>query len=263
MIALENRINIFGTTPLSRSCGIYSITHSKSGKAYIGRSKNIRQRWHSHICAATKSGKKCGMPLLAAMKTHGIDGFVFRKLIECRAEDLEFYELTIINGLGTWSPGGYNVGGTSGGYPTKEEMALMPPKERERREEMYRRSGELGREKLAILRQDSDFEREFRRKKSEASRLREHTIREKRESDPVYDEKILKIRRQSKKVAMDRINADPARRAKHDETHKKSSASFQNRMKDDQDFAARVRENRRRAALLSHESRRRNKCQSS
>ena len=35
------------------TCGIYSITNLKTGKVYIGQSKNIERRWKQHITRAT------------------------------------------------------------------------------------------------------------------------------------------------------------------------------------------------------------------
>lgn len=50
---------------------IYKITNIKTGKFYIGKTKNLKKRWSDHI---RKTGKQ-RHPLYDAMDSHGIESF--------------------------------------------------------------------------------------------------------------------------------------------------------------------------------------------
>lgn len=59
--------------------GIYEIYCSKSGKRYIGSSKNIEKRWESHL-RGLRSGKHHNYYLQKAYYRYGEDNFVFNIL---------------------------------------------------------------------------------------------------------------------------------------------------------------------------------------
>ena len=60
-------------------CGIYTITHIATGRIYVGKSKNIKQRWSSHRWMFKKDvcHKDCNRYLYNAVKKYGVDGFKF------------------------------------------------------------------------------------------------------------------------------------------------------------------------------------------
>lgn len=61
------------------NCGIYCIEHIESGKKYIGKSKNIKTRWHGHksMLRAEACRKDCNRYLYHAVKKYGLDSFKF------------------------------------------------------------------------------------------------------------------------------------------------------------------------------------------
>jgi group I intron endonuclease len=56
--------------------GVYEIYCSKSGKRYIGSSKDIEKRWESHL-RGLRSGKHHNYYLQKAYYRYGEDNFVF------------------------------------------------------------------------------------------------------------------------------------------------------------------------------------------
>jgi group I intron endonuclease len=68
-----------------RHPGVYSITHIKSGRRYIGSSKNIHLRWGDHR-RALGHGKHICPHLQNAWNKYGPDAFVFDVLEVCLSE---------------------------------------------------------------------------------------------------------------------------------------------------------------------------------
>lgn len=83
--------------------GIYAIRHRESLKAYVGQSKNVRQRVASHRCA--RSWHYFGR----ALRRHGLDAFDVCLLAAGAPEDLGRLEQEAIAELGTLAPAGYNL----------------------------------------------------------------------------------------------------------------------------------------------------------
>ena len=73
----------FVYTPVS---GIYRITCLPENKSYIGKSKNIGNRWMSHLSALADQ-THVNVGLQQAYNTYGISSFVF-EIIELASEDL-------------------------------------------------------------------------------------------------------------------------------------------------------------------------------
>lgn len=65
--------------------GIYAIIHLPSGKRYIGSSRNLRDRWRSHL-KALKAGKHHCAYLQNAWNKYGADQFEFQILEQCLGE---------------------------------------------------------------------------------------------------------------------------------------------------------------------------------
>jgi group I intron endonuclease len=71
--------------------GIYEIHCQKSGKKYIGSSKNIEKRWQSHLSNLRRKAHH-NYKLQQAFIRYGEDNFTFQVLEEIYNEDL-LYEI--------------------------------------------------------------------------------------------------------------------------------------------------------------------------
>lgn len=90
--------------------GIYKITNTITGHAYIGQSVCINQRWINHRKEARNGSKD--YPLYRAMRKYGIENFHFEVLEECTKDLLnerEKYWIAVYHTYGD----GYNQ--TAGG----------------------------------------------------------------------------------------------------------------------------------------------------
>ena len=63
-----------------KTCGIYSITDTTTGKRYIGQSVDVATRWSDHIKRGLGADKGADTKLYAAMKAHGVENFKFELL---------------------------------------------------------------------------------------------------------------------------------------------------------------------------------------
>lgn len=101
--------------------GIYLITNTVTGKAYVGKSKDVARRWGSHWYQAFGSDKS-QTHLHRAMRKYGKDSWEFEVLEQ--TSDMIPREIFWIAKLGTQF-GGYNMtgGGEGGtlGRPMPEE----------------------------------------------------------------------------------------------------------------------------------------------
>lgn len=57
--------------------GIYLITNKTNNKRYVGQSKNITNRWFSHIDTSYRGS---GLHLYLSMKRYGLSAFTFEIL---------------------------------------------------------------------------------------------------------------------------------------------------------------------------------------
>lgn len=107
---------------LKKTCGIYCITHTESGKQYVGQSVDITERWKQHT-----TPKKNSTGIKGAIMKHGVNAFTFSVLEECKSEDLNDREVWWISTLSTLSPSGYNMtsGGCQGTSVTSETKQKM------------------------------------------------------------------------------------------------------------------------------------------
>lgn len=69
-------------------CGIYKITNKITKKIYIGKSKNIGNRWTVHKCPSTQEAEYQS-PLYKSMKKYGNDNFYIEILEECLEHELD------------------------------------------------------------------------------------------------------------------------------------------------------------------------------
>jgi len=98
-------------------CGIYKITENETGRCYIGQSKNVAGRWRHH-----------------RRKNYPLDKFSYEVIMECDAEQLDFWEIAWIasersaefgfnkNVGGAWSP---DIAGFRGRKHSEETRLKM------------------------------------------------------------------------------------------------------------------------------------------
>lgn len=96
-------------------CGVYAITHTATGRMYIGKSTDMDRRWHEHQSDARSKSKYI---IHRAIRKYGVDAFVFEPLELCSSEDDALAaEAYWIDWYDTCSPKGFNM--TSGGRGPK------------------------------------------------------------------------------------------------------------------------------------------------
>lgn len=232
------------------TCGIYSITHRETGAMYIGRSRNVKQRWAIHKSAAKKRKEKT--PICRAIAEHGWDAFDCKILAVVPHDQLAFYERRFIEGYGTQAKHHYNRGGTESGWPTADERAAMPEYLQKHWVEMARISSAKGHIALRELRKDPTFEAHYCAVRSAAGVKREANIKAKAALDPEYAAIEKQRRRRASIEGGERLRAEGREGA----MRAKASATFAERFETDADYAARVSENRRKAARASAEAQR-------
>lgn len=93
--------------------GIYKITNTTNGKAYIGKSLNIEERFKTHKRKGFNPlDKEYEKSLYRAFRKYGLAKFAFTILEECLPEQLNEKEIYYISKYNTYQ-NGYNE--TSGG----------------------------------------------------------------------------------------------------------------------------------------------------
>ena len=105
---------------------IYKITYKLDLKGYIGQTaRTLQERWDEHKSSALHYAKHLADPekyswkgtstyLYRAMVAHGIENFTIETVADDLADDeLDFYEINLIEEYNTLAPHGYNL--TTGG----------------------------------------------------------------------------------------------------------------------------------------------------
>lgn len=72
-------------------CGIYAIINNATGRAYIGKSENIKARWADHI-AGLETGTHHNKALQADWNKYGRETFSIRVVLTCNPEYLNLEE---------------------------------------------------------------------------------------------------------------------------------------------------------------------------
>lgn len=99
--------------------GIYKITNTINNKIYIGQSVNIQERIseHKRLAYDAKFLNKFQYPLYLALNKYGVEKFTFEIIMECKEEELNYWEQYWIEKLNTYihntNSQGYNL--TRGG----------------------------------------------------------------------------------------------------------------------------------------------------
>jgi group I intron endonuclease len=79
------------------NCGVYKIT-APSGNCYIGSSRDIKARWHTHK-HQLKNGKHRSIIMQRAWDKYGAENFKFEILLVCEKENLLVYEQLLLDAL--------------------------------------------------------------------------------------------------------------------------------------------------------------------
>lgn len=88
--------------------GIYKIENLVNGKIYIGQSVNIEERLKEHKRIAFRENRPTyNYPLYKDMREFGIENFSFEMLMECKKEELNFFEKQQISQYNSFC-NGYN-----------------------------------------------------------------------------------------------------------------------------------------------------------
>ena len=90
------------------ACGIYKLTNTITGEAYIGQSNDICERWKQHCKDALGAGTKAATAqakLYGNIRKAGLNNFTFEVLEECSAADLNKKEREYIDLYMTYTEG--------------------------------------------------------------------------------------------------------------------------------------------------------------
>lgn len=90
------------------TCGIYKLTNTVTGEAYVGQSNDICERWKQHCKDALGAGTKAATAqakLYGNIRKAGLNNFTFEVLEECSAADLNKKEKEYIALYNTYDEG--------------------------------------------------------------------------------------------------------------------------------------------------------------
>lgn len=191
------------------------IRHRESGKTYIGRAKNIPERWALHRRDTER--KKTRAPLHRALAKYGYDAFEWKVLVTAPPELHERLEAQFISDWGTFVPAGYNVGSARGGVACRELIDQLPDKERLELVERLKKNARKAQEALAKRRADPEYEAQYLARMKAAAIAREIARRERIANDPEYAAKEASRRRKGGLLSLETKRArealDPALKA--------------------------------------------------
>lgn len=72
-------------------CGIYAIINNATGRAYIGKSENIKARWAEHV-TGLEAGNHHNKALQADWNKYGRETFSMRVVVTCDPNRLIYEE---------------------------------------------------------------------------------------------------------------------------------------------------------------------------
>lgn len=143
---------------------IYSITHTVTGKMYIGQTRShlssgkkygVICRWNSHVKDALSGKGEC-RKLHTALQKHGRESFAFEEMLRCNLEDSDDYERKFISMYDTVKTG-YNIclGGKIAFTEEKKREIYKKvtianvrewsdPEKRKKRQNSMKKSGHIG-----------------------------------------------------------------------------------------------------------------------
>jgi hypothetical protein len=117
---------------------VYKITNTITNKNYIGQTRSHRLnhgkyrpfgyigRFKDHISESKSTKPNNSRYLNSSIRKYGSDNFICEKLLECRIEELDFYETKYILEVQTKYPNGYNLtdGGQKRGCVKGEKITI-------------------------------------------------------------------------------------------------------------------------------------------
>lgn len=111
----------FGVLWNEKVSGVYKVTNTINGKSYIGKSKDIRQRWikHSYV---NETKRRINL-LTRAIRKYGVENFTFEILAEAEGSELSYLELFYIKEYNT-TVTGYNIVGAYQSHEVKSKIYL-------------------------------------------------------------------------------------------------------------------------------------------
>lgn len=166
------------------NCGIYMIRHKDSGKRYIGRSVNIRNRWGLHKRHAEQ--KRDRSPLHRAMRKYGYDAFEWTVLVTAPARLHVLLEGQFMRDMNAMVPFGYNVGGSAGGQPPRALLDAMGAEERENKLAEMKALAAKMQQTLAERRKDPAYDAWYKSRMSEAAKTRWANRKARIAADPEF-----------------------------------------------------------------------------
>ncbi len=201
--------------------GIYMIRHRDSGKTYIGRSRNIEERWWLHKRHTELQRDRS--PLHRAMRKYGNEAFEWKVLVTAPPRLHVVLEHQFMTDWGTVVPKGYNVGGANGGRPSREILAEMGEAERDEMVAEMRRAATAMHTSIRERREaDPEYDAWYKERMRQAALTREARRKERFLVDPEYVEREANRRRNGgiKSAATRKLrdDADPERARKAHET---------------------------------------------
>lgn len=127
--------------------GIYKITNTINNKCYIGQSIDVERRMNKHKIDLLNN-KHGNEHMQNSFNKYGIDNFKFELLIECKAEELDEFEIKYIKEYNSTNRNlGYNIssGGSNGNNfvgKSEEEMIKFSNKVSNSLKKLYENSNE-------------------------------------------------------------------------------------------------------------------------
>jgi len=221
--------------------GVYMIRHKESGKKYIGRSTDVRNRWDLHKRHAEQ--RKNNSPLHRAMRKYGYDAFEWKVLFTAPAKLQIELERQFMSDWGTMAPAGYNVGGAAGGFASRELLDAMGVDEREEQLGIMRNQASKMHATVAEKRKDPEYDAWYKSRMSEAAKTRWANRKERIAADPEFaaqaDAKWKARAKLATDAVINRVAVDPEF-AKH--MHDvRSNAAKKARASDPRTIAANLR----------------------
>jgi len=164
--------------------GIYMIRHKESGKKYIGRSTDVRNRWDLHKRHAEQH--KNNSPLHRAMRKYGYDAFEWKVLFTAPAKLHINLEHQFMTDWGTMVPSGYNVGGAAGGFAPRQLFDAMGADEQQERLGLMRDQARKMHISVAEKRKDPEYDVWYKSRMSEAAKTRWANRKARIAADPEF-----------------------------------------------------------------------------